>query len=61
MFWKYNTLFEPEFLEKYEKMEFQDHYQPRRYKEAEDDILCNITNHKPYLDIDYEELLFCPF
>ena len=54
-------LFEPGFLEKSEKMEFQDHYQPRRYKEAEDDILCNITNHKPYLDIDYEELLFCPF
>ena len=27
-----------------------------RYKEVEDDILCNITKHEPYLDIDYEEL-----
>ena len=28
MFWKNNMLFEPEFLEKSGKMEFQDHYQP---------------------------------
>ena len=27
-----------------------------RYKEVEGDILCNITKHEPYLDIDYEEL-----
>ena len=27
-----------------------------RYKEAEDDIMCNVTKHEPYLDIDYEEL-----
>ena len=27
-----------------------------RYKEVEDDIMCNVTKHEPYLDIDYEEL-----
>ena len=27
-----------------------------RYKEVEDDILCNIKKHEPYLDINYEEL-----
>lgn len=27
-----------------------------RYKEVEDDILCNIKKHEPYLDIDNEEL-----
>ena len=27
-----------------------------RYKEVEDNILCNIKKHEPYLDIDYEEL-----
>ena len=27
-----------------------------RYKEAEDDIMCNVTEHEPYLNIDYEEL-----
>ena len=27
-----------------------------RCKEVEGDILCNIRKHKPYLDIDYEEL-----
>ena len=27
-----------------------------RYKEVEDDILCNIKKHKPCLHIDYEEL-----
>ena len=27
-----------------------------RYKEVEDDIICNVTKHEPYLDIDYEEL-----
>ena len=27
-----------------------------RYKEVENDIMCNITKHEPYLDIDYEEL-----
>ena len=27
-----------------------------RYKEVEGDILCNIKEHEPYLDIYYEEL-----
>ena len=27
-----------------------------KYKEVEDEILCNIDTHEPYLDIDYEEL-----
>ena len=27
-----------------------------RYKEVEDDILCDIKKHKPCLHIDYEEL-----
>ena len=27
-----------------------------RYKEVEDDIMCNVTKHERYLDIDYEEL-----
>ena len=27
-----------------------------RCKDIEDDILCNITKHEPYLDKDYEEL-----
>ena len=27
-----------------------------RYKEVEGDILCNVKEHEPYLDIDYEEL-----
>ena len=27
-----------------------------RYKEVEDDIMCNVTKHELYLDIDYEEL-----
>ena len=27
-----------------------------RYKEVEDDIMCNVTKHGSYLDIDYEEL-----
>ena len=27
-----------------------------RYKKVEDDVLCNITKHEPYLDKDYEEL-----
>ena len=27
-----------------------------RYKEVEDDIMCNVTNNGSYLDIDYEEL-----
>ena len=26
------------------------------YKEVEDDIICNITKHELYLDIDYQEL-----
>ena len=27
-----------------------------RYKEVEDDIMCNVMKHGSYLDIDYEEL-----
>ena len=27
-----------------------------RQKEAKDDILCNITKHKPYLDVNYQGL-----
>ena len=27
-----------------------------RSKEVESDILCNVKKHKPYLNIDYEEL-----
>lgn len=27
-----------------------------KYKEVEDDILCNIQKHEPYLDIDYKVL-----
>lgn len=27
-----------------------------KYKQGEGDILCDIKNHKPYLDIKYEEL-----
>ena len=30
-----------------------------RYKEVEDDILCNIKKHEPFLDINYEELQLC--
>ena len=27
-----------------------------KYKQVEGNILCNIKKHKPYLDVDYEEL-----
>ena len=27
-----------------------------RCKEVEDDIMCNLAKHEPYLDIDYEKL-----
>ena len=27
-----------------------------RQKEAKDDILCNITKHKPYLDVNFQGL-----
>ena len=37
-------------------MKHDNHSYEDRYKEVEDDILCNISKHEPYLDIDYEEL-----
>ena len=27
-----------------------------KYKEIEGDILCNITKHEPYMDIDYNKI-----
>ena len=27
-----------------------------RYKEVEDDTMCNVIKHEPYLDVDHEEL-----
>ena len=39
-----------------EELKHDNHSYEDRYKEVEDDILCNISKHEPYLDIDYEEL-----
>ena len=57
MFWKTNMLFEPEFLEKSGKMEFQDHYQPCHDSPKKSTFQCWITGLPekllPVIQLDY--------